>query len=88
MAFASTSNLNKTLNEQLTSNASQSINDDNNQLVKLTRDDDEWIAVKSLDRSNSTSSTNVNSIQNMNNNEIINIVSISVEKEKVIELDY
>jgi len=88
MAFKST-NVNKTLTESLLNSSlatSQSFKKEifSNLKNQISLDDD-WIAVKSLSNNinNNISSLNKD-ILIKNNQHLINIVSISVEKEKVI----
>lgn len=88
MASSSTSNLNKNHEQSVTSLLNTSHLDDfllqNKSLRIQLIDEDEWIAVKSLNKN--TISCNTECLNT--SNEIINIVSISVEKEKVIFLNF
>lgn len=90
MASSSTSNLNKNHEQSVTSLLNTSHLDDlllkNKSLRIQLIDEDEWIAVKSLNKNTISCNTECLNTSNVSN-EIINIVSISVEKEKVIFLN-
>jgi hypothetical protein len=76
--------MNKTLSKE-EENELSLVHEDDLQELQDHFDNDEWIAIKSLSSLASSIST-TNHIENVNNkynDEIINIVSLSVENEKV-----
>ena len=77
---ASQSVLNTTKQSLITGNSGEDLLPKLKTLVSL---EDDWIAVKSLSKPTNPNNDNNSIFVNKNDDEIINIVSISVEKEKV-----